>query len=100
LKELYTYRSYYNSVTVFILSFFANFVFIFLKAFQQLNVMHSKYLWVVPLSLCMATAELFVIVKVIEVGFGWIVVPVGLGGGLGAMLGMYLHQRIRDDTKI
>lgn len=76
-------------------AFFASFVFVALKAFQQLNVVHDQYLFVMPTSLLMACCEVFVIVSVAQVGWGWIVLYIGLGAGLGAMFSMYLHKRVR-----
>ena len=80
----------------------ANFLFIFLKAFQQRNVAFLHYWWVVPTSMTMAVVEVGVI--------GWVaiqatqtakfldlwplILAVGLGGGLGAVASMYIHKRI------
>ncbi len=86
----------------------ANFVFIFLKAFQQRNVAFLHYWWVVPTSFAMATVEIFVIGTVavqaaatdgstfIEmVDALWpLVVACGLGGGTGAVSSMWVHTKI------
>lgn len=77
------------------LAFGSSFLFIFLKAFQQLNVVHSAYLMVVPTSLLMAVCEVYVVVAAAHNGWGWIVLPIGLGSGLGAVCAMYLHERMR-----
>lgn len=75
--------------------FLANFGFIFLKAFQQLNVTKGHYGWVLPTSMTMALAEVFVIFSVASEGFTpTTVLSCGLGGGLGAMLSMFIHKRI------
>lgn len=75
--------------------FLANFGFIFLKAFQQLNVTKGHYGWVMPTSMVMATAEVFVIFSVASSGFSpTTVLSCGLGGGLGAMASMYIHKKI------
>lgn len=76
-------------------AFFASFVFVALKAFQQLNVVHSQYLFVMPTSLLMACCEVYVIASVAKSGWGWIVLYVGIGAGLGAMFSMYLHGKVR-----
>ncbi len=44
-----------------ILAGFAYFVFVFLKAFQQRNVMGLHYSWIMPISYAMAATEVFVI---------------------------------------
>lgn len=78
------------------LAFSAAFIFVFLKAFQQLNVAHGQYLWVLPVSMSMAVCEVYVTWQAATQGWGWIVIPVGLGSGFGAMLGMWIHSRLRN----
>lgn len=75
-------------------AFGASFLFIATKAFQQLNVVHDQYLWVVPTSLLMAVCEVFVVANVAKSGWGWIVLPVGLGSGLGALASMIVHKHL------
>lgn len=78
----------------YLLAFGAAFVFIFLKAFQQLNVVHKQYLMVMPTSMFMAVCEVYVIATTAQNGWGWLVLWIGLGSGLGAMASMYLHGRM------
>lgn len=78
----------------YLLAFAAAFVFIFLKAWQQLNVVHKQYLWILPTSMSMAVCEVYVIATTAQNGWGWIVLAVGLGSGLGAMASMWLHERV------
>ena len=78
----------------YLAAFGAAFVFVFLKATQQLNVVHKQYAWVLPTSMAMAACEVFVIASTAKNGWGWIVLAVGLGSGLGAMSSMYLHERM------
>lgn len=77
-----------------LIAFCAAFVFIFLKAFQQLNVLHKQYLLVLPTSMLMAACEAYVIATTARNGYGWIVLAIGLGSGLGAMASMWIHSRI------
>lgn len=79
---------------IYLLAFVAAFVFIFLKAFQQLNVVHKQYLWILPTSMLMAVCEVYVIVATASNGWGWIVLVIGLGSGLGALTSMWVHGRI------
>lgn len=79
---------------VFVASFVASYLFIFLKAFQQLNVVRDQYLMVVPTSVAMAACEVFVVANMATHGWGWIVLPVGLGSGLGALTSMFIHGRM------
>lgn len=74
--------------------FFVSLVYIFIKAFQQLNVVHDAYKWVVPCSLMMAASEVFVISMVATNKEWWLFLPMGLGAGCGAMISMFLHKRL------
>ena len=49
-----------------LIAFCASFVFIFLKAFQQLNVVHKQYLLVIPTSMAMSVCEIGVVALVIK----------------------------------
>lgn len=75
--------------------FVASYVNIFLRAFQQRNVAYNHYLAVMPISLCMAAVEVFTIAVVAASGFDLsYVISVGLGGGLGCISSMYVHNRM------
>jgi hypothetical protein len=79
----------------------ANFLFIFLKAFQQRNVAFMHYPWVLPTSAFMATVEVGVVGAVAveatraHTFFDMVplVVAIALGGGLGCMASMWVHNR-------
>lgn len=81
---------------IYTLAFLASFVFVGLKSFQQLNVQHDRYTWIVPTSMAMACCEVYVMWMAASKGWGWVVLPVGLGAGLGCMAGMYTHKRLRN----
>lgn len=74
--------------------FFVTFIYVFLRATQQLNVVKGKYLWVIPVSYLMAFADVFLIVTISRAG---VVIPlilsIGTGGALGAILAMKIHKR-------
>ena len=74
--------------------FLATFAFIGLKSWQQLNVVRRAYLWIVPTSMLMEAIEVFLIVNVVNLGFGWNVFWAGLGGGLGSALATWLHYKV------
>jgi len=81
------------------LLFASNFIHVALRAFQQRNVAHLRYAPVLPLSLCIVCAEMYVIVVAVSMGvsgelFWHHILAIALGGGLGCMLSMYLHDRI------
>ena len=84
----------------------AYFIFVFFKAFQQRNVSWMKYVSVMPISYMMAFSEVIVISTVSYVGIKLFPISIdslisiapmmfaiGTGGGLGAMLGMFLHNK-------
>lgn len=80
-------------MATYALAFIASFVFIGLKAMQQLNVVHGNTWWVVPTSVAMAACEVFVVVNMAHQGWGWIILPIGFGSGFGALFAMWVHRR-------
>jgi hypothetical protein len=72
----------------------ASFIFVALKAFQQLNVMHDRTKWVLPTSMLMACMEVSIIIGAISNGWR-AAIPMGIGGGLGCLAAMRLHKRMR-----
>lgn len=84
---------------VFAAAFVASYIFIFLKAFQQLNVVRNEYWLIVPTSVAMAACEVLVVVNMAQHGWGWIIVPIGLGSGLGALTSMFIHGRLGEWKK-
>jgi hypothetical protein len=73
----------------------AMFAFVFLKAFQQRNVAFDHYWAVVPVSICMAFCEVYVIAIIVRVGYDiWYVLAIGVGAGIGALVAMGLHRWI------
>jgi len=82
-------------VIAFILCFVTSFMFIFLKSWQQLNVVHYQLWWIVPTSFAMAACEVFVVANVAHNGWGWVIVPIGIGSGLGSLTSTILHKRTR-----
>ena len=77
------------------IAFFLNVTYIALKAFQQLNVMHNKYLWVFPISFSMALCEVLT-TKLIVANGVLVFIPIGLGGGLGCVFAMWMHAKLRS----
>lgn len=79
----------------------AYFLFVFLKAFQQKNVVGMHYRWILPISYMMAASEVFIISIIAfkaagGAPFSDLIVfafTIGTGGGLGALAGMYVHNK-------
>ncbi len=79
--------------------FLASFVFVFLKAFQQRSVAFDHYKWIMPTSFAMAAMEVYVIAAIVTTGYSvWAVASMGLGGGLGCLLSMYIHRKFLGRT--
>lgn len=91
------------AIITFVAVFAANFAFIFLKAFQQRNVIHNNYGWVVVTSNAMALFEVYVVSSVARHGVeAWLVLALGFGGGTGCLAAMLLHNKfvLRKDTTL
>lgn len=74
----------------------ASFLYVFLKAFQQLNVMHHKIPWVIPTSVGMAAFELVIVLSIVKSPSVWMILALGLGGGTGCITSMFLHKWLRE----
>jgi NAD/NADP transhydrogenase beta subunit len=79
---------------MYILAFFSSLFFVGLKSVQQLNVVHKQYWWILPTSMAMAACEVVVVASMATNGWGWIVLAVGLGAGLGASIATWLHDKL------
>lgn len=79
---------------IYLAAFLTSFLNIGLRSFQQLNVMHRKYWWILPTSMCMAACEALILLSYVHNGWGWIVLAIGLGGGLGSVSSTYLHTKL------
>lgn len=80
------------TMTPYIIAFAVSFVYIYLKAWQQINVMRKHYRSVPVVSFLMALCEVTTIGLVVHTSF-WLFVPIGLGGALGCMLSMWKNHR-------
>lgn len=72
--------------------------YVFLRAFQQKNTAHSKYMWMVPSSYGMAYCDIYVGGAIYSVWVGtmdkeaaWL--TMGTAGWTSCMLATYLHNR-------
>lgn len=85
-------------VVLALLCFASSFAFIFLKSWQQLNVVHYQLWWIVPTSFAMATCEIVVVSNMAHHGWGWIILPIGLGSGFGSLASTVIHKRTRKNV--
>lgn len=66
-----------------------------LKATQQLQVTHDQYARIVPTSLALTSVEYGIVAGLVQQGWGATALAGGLGAGLGTILAMWLHRRLR-----
>ena len=83
-----------NYLATFLLSGCVTAAYVFLRAFQQLNVVHSRYKRVLPTSLMMGLVDVGLILIIVKANTLWLGVANGIGGATGCMLAMYLHKRM------
>jgi Na+/glutamate symporter len=77
-------------------AFFASLIFVGLKSWQQQNVTHEKYWWILPTSLAMGVFEVYIVAQVAKTGYDFmLVVAIGCGSGIGATIATWLHSRLR-----
>lgn len=81
---------------IYVVACVASFAHIALKAFQQLNVVHDHYWWVPPISLMMAACEVTIVTSIVKAPDVGTVLALGVGGGAGALLAMWLHKKLRN----
>jgi hypothetical protein len=82
----------------------ASFVYVGLKAGQQLNVVHHRIAWVIPTSYGMAACEVFITgyiaVSAVNAVGVWeqavLAFEIGTGAGLGAVASMLFHKKMRN----
>jgi hypothetical protein len=79
-------------------AFAVSFLYIFLKATQQRQVMACQYRKMPLLSMGMAFCEVFIVSNVARTADGFLpllflALAIGSGSALGSILGTYLHAR-------
>ena len=82
-------------MSLYVSLFFSSLGFIALRAFQQLNVQHDRYLWVPPVTMLMAVCEVLAITAIVKAGSVYAAIPMTFGGVLGCWFSMWLHKRMR-----
>ena len=76
--------------------FFSSLVVIAMRAFQQLNVQHHRYMWVPPVTAMMTVCEVLTVTGIIKASSLYAAIPLTFGGVLGCWLSMWLHKRMRE----
>lgn len=75
-------------------SFAVSFVYIFLKATQQISVVTQRYWFVLPTSIGLGLCEATILLYVVQAGTIWLGIVNGCGAGLGALAAMVFHRKV------
>ena len=78
---------------VFAISAAATFLYVVLRAFQQLNVVHRPYWRILPTSLGMGIGDVVLILLIVKANTLWIGISNGVAGALGCYLAIYITKR-------
>lgn len=79
----------------YLILFLTSLAFIALRALQQLNVQHDRYMWVPPVTVLMAVCEVLSITTLVKHGELTAAIPLAAGGILGCWFAMWFHKRMR-----
>lgn len=77
------------------LYWFAAFAHVFLRSFQQQNVIFQKYLLIIPISYGMFYIDTYITEQVATHGADAVWFACGTGGWMGCWLSMFIHRRVR-----
>jgi hypothetical protein len=84
-------------MTTWFAAFCASFLHVSLRAFQQLNVQHDRFRWVLPCSLLMGLTEVAGVLLIVQSESFLIFLPLGCGGAAGCWLAMFVHKELRRE---
>ena len=82
-------------MTLFLVSAVASFVYVALRAFQQLNVMGDHYWRVIPTSILMGLGDVILVTLIVKTDSLWIGVTNGVAAACGCILAMWFNKRIK-----
>jgi hypothetical protein len=80
---------------IVLLSMGATFVYVMLRALQQLNVVHGYYFRIIPTSLGMGFGDVLLVVLIIKTQTLWMGLTNGIAGACGCYAAMYLTKRLK-----
>jgi len=86
-------------VSLILLSALVTFIYVGLRAFQQLNVVNKNYLAVMPTSVLMSVGDVAIVMLIVKADTLWMGVSNGLAGGLGCWLAMYVSHKLFGGKK-
>jgi hypothetical protein len=73
-------------------AFLVSFIAIFLRGFQQMNVIHGKYTMIAITSYLLALTDVAVVSIIVEHGWNTVLAQ-GTGAALGMLASVYIHNR-------
>ena len=73
-------------------AFLVSFIAIFLRGWQQKNVIHSKYTMIAITSYLLALTDVAVVGIIVEHGWNTVLAQ-GTGAALGMLASVYIHNR-------
>jgi hypothetical protein len=82
-----------------IMLLFTNYLYVGMRAFQQLNVVNNRWLWIPPTTFVMACVEVYNLITIVKQENYWAVVPMTIGGALGCWSSMWYHNRAKRKEK-
>ena len=85
----------FDAVNPILLSMIATFLYVMLRALQQLNVVHGYYFRIIPVSLGMGVGDVLLVLLIIKTQTLWMGITNGLAGACGCWAAMYLTKRLK-----
>lgn len=82
-------------ISGFGLYWLAAFIHVFLRSFQQQNVIFNNYLLIIPISYGMFYIDTYITEQVATHGADAVWFACGTGGWLGCWTSMWIHRRVR-----
>lgn len=79
-------------MTLFVYAFIATFLYVALRAFQQLNVTHYEWRRILPTSILMGIGDVVLILLIVKTNTVWLGVTNGIAGALGCFAAMNLNK--------
>lgn len=81
------------TIHIAIAIFCTSFVYVLFKSLQQKAVVADRKTWIIPVSFCLASCEVFSMLTIVMVKSWWLILPIGLGAGFGCLTGMEIFNR-------
>lgn len=76
-----------------------SYIYVAMKAMQQIAVVNGHKKWVLPVSMCLAFCEVTTITVLAIHKNIWYFPCTGLGAGLGALTTMLIYEKIKQEKE-